>query len=572
MNYKLYENSLNDTSQVIQTVLLNRGIEDPDVYLSLDSSYCNDYENLNNIEDAVKCFDKHFESKNNIAILVDCDPDGYTSAAAIYNYIKRLDPNYPVQHIIHHNNKAHGLSKMGKGDFDLTDDTKLFIIPDAGSNDVRQLRDLIDRGIDCICLDHHEIEDWVGECDAIIVNNQASDNYTCKDFSGVGVVYEFLRALDDYYLYDYADDFLDLVAFGNISDVMSIKNCQTRYYIEQGMRNIQNKFLKALDKAQAFSTKGEINIHNIQWYWTPICNGLLRVGSYEDRDLLFRAFIETDEVFEYKKRDGSIVDEDIYTRAARLCKNAKSRQDKLRDDLFVVLQADVDPEDKVVMVVTPDGIDQGIIGLSAMKLCDAVQKPCIILRDQGGGVYSGSARNCNHSPVKDFKELVNSTRLFDYAQGHPGAFGVSIYEDNIMDARDVLNDALENIEYDETIYCDFILNQEDLTYQFIKTIDDSKWLYGTGIDEPMIAIENVVASVDMCATMGANKDSVTFVSGGIKYCKFRCKQDESLLDFANGWIAQELVLNVVGRCSINVYKGAMSAQFVIEDYEVVSMS
>ena len=74
MKYKLYENSLNDTKQVVQTVLLNRGIEDPDAYLSLDSSCCNDYENLNNIEDAVKCFDEHFERGDEIAVLVDCDP------------------------------------------------------------------------------------------------------------------------------------------------------------------------------------------------------------------------------------------------------------------------------------------------------------------------------------------------------------------------------------------------------------------------------------------------------------------------------------------------------------------
>lgn len=74
MNYKLYENSLNDTERVIETILLNRGIVDPDAYLNLDSSYCNEYENLNNINDAVKCFDKHFERGDDIAVLVDCDP------------------------------------------------------------------------------------------------------------------------------------------------------------------------------------------------------------------------------------------------------------------------------------------------------------------------------------------------------------------------------------------------------------------------------------------------------------------------------------------------------------------
>ena len=74
MNYKLYENSLNDTERVLETILLNRGIEDPDTYLNLDTSCCNDYENLNNIDDAVRCFDEHFERRDDIAVLVDCDP------------------------------------------------------------------------------------------------------------------------------------------------------------------------------------------------------------------------------------------------------------------------------------------------------------------------------------------------------------------------------------------------------------------------------------------------------------------------------------------------------------------
>lgn len=74
MNYKLFENSLNDKDNVIETVLLNRGIENPQEYLNLTENCCNDYNNLNNIHDAVECFNKHFEKEDIIAVLVDCDP------------------------------------------------------------------------------------------------------------------------------------------------------------------------------------------------------------------------------------------------------------------------------------------------------------------------------------------------------------------------------------------------------------------------------------------------------------------------------------------------------------------
>lgn len=482
-------------------------------------------------------------------------------------YIKELDKDYPVNYIIHNNNKAHGLAKCGRGDFDIPENTKLLIVPDAGTNDYMQCNQLVDRGIDIICLDHHEKEDWLVDSKAIIVNNQMSDKYSNKAFSGVGVTYEFLRALDDWHLCKDPDDYLDLVSFGNISDAMDIRSAPTRYYIESGIKNINNKFLKALNKAQEFSTKGEINIHNISWYWTPILNSMIRIGSLEDRDLLFRAFIETDEVFDYKKRDGSIVDEDIYTRAARLCKNIKAKQDKLRDKLFDELKADVDPDDKVVMVVA-DNSDPGLIGLSAMKLCDAIKKPTIVLRDLGNGTYGGSCRNYNGSPIKDFKELVNSVRLFSFAMGHANAFGTEILEENLVEAKEALNDALDNIVYDDTIYVDFILDSYDVDYEFIKTIDDSKWLYGNGIQAPVVAVRSVVVDLEDIVVMGKNGDSIAFISDGIKYCKFKLAEDDMLLTLKNAGAEGEVTLDVVGACSINEYMGKRTAQFIVQDYNI----
>ena len=74
MQYKLFENSLNDKDNVIETVLLNRGIENPQEYLNLNADCTNDYNDLNNINEAIECFEKHFERRDDIAVLVDCDP------------------------------------------------------------------------------------------------------------------------------------------------------------------------------------------------------------------------------------------------------------------------------------------------------------------------------------------------------------------------------------------------------------------------------------------------------------------------------------------------------------------
>ena len=144
MRFKLIDGSANDTYDIVGTVLRNRGVQNVHEYLHVNDSYCDDYCYLENIYEAMECFNNHFNNNDKIAILVDCDPDGYTSAAMMYMYIKDLSyGNYPVSYIIHDRNKAHGLGKMDEGDFEIPDGTKLLIIPDAGTNDVQQCNALI---------------------------------------------------------------------------------------------------------------------------------------------------------------------------------------------------------------------------------------------------------------------------------------------------------------------------------------------------------------------------------------------------------------------------------------------
>lgn len=89
---------------------------------------------------------------------------------------------------------------------------------------------------------------------------------------------------------------------------------------------------------------------------------MIRIGSSDEKELLFRAFIEKDEFFEYKKRatkdkPAETIQESIYDRAARLCKNAKSRQDKMKEKGVKAISEIVDNlpiDDKVIMVDVSD--------------------------------------------------------------------------------------------------------------------------------------------------------------------------------------------------------------------------
>ena len=73
---------------------------------------------------------------NNALIIVDCDADGYTSAALFINYLYRIFPTWTENHLkwIMHSSKQHGLSDcMDK----ISNNYSLVICPDSSSNDYK---------------------------------------------------------------------------------------------------------------------------------------------------------------------------------------------------------------------------------------------------------------------------------------------------------------------------------------------------------------------------------------------------------------------------------------------------
>lgn len=585
MRYELIKDSLNDLNNPIETVLRNRGIDDVEGYLHLNESVVQSYNDLHNMKEAVKCFIKHFESKDKILVMPDEDCDGYTSSAMLYLYIKSLNPNYPVEYIMHQRPKMHGL----KNEVDrIPDDVKLFIIADASTNDIDECNELIAKGLDIIILDHHD-ENYQEESEeeqsynnsldnkAIIVNNQLSPNYKNKDLSGAGIVYRFLQALDEELWEDYADDFIDLCCLGNAADVMDMRSLETRFFVNKGLKNFKNKFLQAMFEAQSFSMKGILNIHNITWYISPVINAVTRMGSIEERELLFRAMIEQDEEFDYTKRSGEVIKESIYDRAARISKNIKSRQDKQRDKVFDELKDQVDLNEKVVFLESKIAQD-GLIGLSAMKLADTIKRPVIIVKkfDKDGEiVLSGSCRNYDNSPISDFKDLILQTNAFEFCSGHGNAAGLAIKPDNVDEAKNRFSELLKTVDLNLSIPCDFILDVDDLNLNFIQEVDQAKWIWGTGIKEPKIAIENIVIQRPNINVQGKNFDSISFMIDDIKYVMFKMPEDDPLLEWASGWDSDdgdEITINAVVEVSLNEYKGVYTPQCIIQDYNITAQN
>lgn len=587
MKYRLYDNEIN-SDNVLEKVLWNRGIKDYKKYLSLDKSVEISYNKLNKITNAVEVFMKHYENNDKIAVLVDSDPDGYTSAASMFLYIKRLNNNYPLCYIMHKDAKAHGLSK----DVVIPEGTKLLIIPDAGTNDYEQCKKLLEDNVveDIIILDHHEAEE--NGCrntlvdNVTIVNNQMSEEYTNKDLSGVGIVYKFLKALDEATWNEYADDYLDLVALGNISDVMDMTSFETRYFVNEGLKNVNNKFFKAIIESQEFSMKGKVNIHNVQWYVTPVLNGMIRVGSDEEKELLFRAMIEQDEFFEYKKRatkdkPAETIQESIYDRAARLSKNAKSRQDKVRDkgveEISKLINNTYNENNKVLIIDVTDILDnKGLTGVLAIKIAEMYNKPCILLKkfvnDKNKIIYGGSARNIDNSPIDSFKDIVNETGSFLMAQGHSSAFGANIELNKIEEANERFNELLKDVEYDATYVVDYIMQDYELDPSLPIEMAQFEDIVAQGVSEPLVAIENITITRNDVSLVGKTSNTLKFtLPNGIEFVQFFCKSGMTLYDWANEtWdTSDSITINVVGQPGVNEFMGARTPQIVIEDAEII---
>lgn len=575
MNYRLIKNSLNDIDNPKQTILLNRGIENWKRYLNLNENCIHDFNLLKNIDKAVSCFIKHIENKSRIHIIVDSDVDGYTSASMVYRYIKQLGKDINVTYSLH-TKKQHGISD----DIEIPKDCELLIIPDAGSNDIEQCKELTEKGIDVIILDHH-ICDKQNDF-AIVVNNQMCD-YPNKNFCGAGIVYKFLKAIDEELWEDYADKMLDIVALGNISDVMDMRECETRYYVDLGLSKIRSKLFKALIEKQSYSMNGVVNITSVQFYVTPILNSMIRVGSAEDKDLLFRAFIETDEVFKYKKRgETEESDEDIYTRAARLCYNAKNRQGKEVqkgvDAIDELIQEKEIYKDKVMFINVSDILGETLTGLVAIKIAEKYNRPCLLLRRQkvredGSLYYGGSCRNFDNSPIESLKDFLDSTGTFEFVQGHDNAAGISIPRENVAKSIKLCNERLADIDFQKCFNVDFDISASDLSVGFIKAIDEMKDIFGQGIKEPLVHIKNIPIWSENFFVMGKNSNSWKVINDeGYAFVKFNVDVDkDEVLQIYNSNLDREEEyslgsIDVVGTVSINNYNNILTPQIIIKDY------
>lgn len=501
--------------------------------------------------------------------------DGYTSGAAFLNYFHYLFPTFIKNSVNYQTNegKKHGLILDN-----VPEGIKFIIMPDAGSNNIEECRILKEqRNIDILILDHHE-------CDsqnpyACVINNQMCD-YPNKTLSGVGIVYKFCQYFDSLLKTDYANNIIDLVALGMIADVMDLRNFETKRIIDMGLAHITNPFFQAMVLKQEYSLKGEITPIGIAFYVVPFVNAVARIGKPQEKLLIFESLLDYkgNEMIPSTKRGCKGQEETRAEQACRVASNIKAHQQKERDKAVEIIEQIIEEQDLLknkILAVRLDkehSINRALTGLCANILMGKYKRPVLLLsqtEDENGYIcWQGSGRNVGNSKFDNFREFLRESGYMMYTEGHDSAFGTGIRDDLFDAFIEYSNEALKNYDFSACYQVDFIFDQNILEPKDILEIANLNHLWGTGIEEPYIAIENVKVTSENVTLMSPDKSPTMkiILPNGITAIKFKSSKEEvnSLKD--NSGLTT--YINIVGRAAANTWNGNTTPQILIEDYEI----
>ena len=587
MKYNLINE--NFTSDYAENLLKSRGIIDLDLYRNPTRDFLQSPTALKNIAVGAGLYlrvvlnDKPPYSK--VLIVVDSDNDGYTSAAIMYQYTKRLNCHCKVDYWLHEG-KQHGLQDHIDKLMENGSEYDLIILPDSSSNDATYHDMLEEIHTPCLILDHHLTDVKLSD-NAVVINNQLSPNYTNKELTGAGVVYQFCRYIDSLTHQNWADDYMDLAAWGIIGDMGSMLDMENRYIVCEGLNeaHIKNDFLKCLLNKQAYSITGQsaaswsdivakTNPISVAFYIVPLVNAMIRVGTMEEKERLFMAFIDGAAQVPSGKRGEKGMMTRVDVESARECTNAKSRQDKTKKEAVERLEAKIFKydllENKVLFVrlEDEDKFPSELNGLIAMQLSAKYKKPTIVARLNNQGFDRGSARGMNQSELRDFKQFLEDSGYFEYAQGHANAFGVSIPDEKLSEFHKYANDALKDIDFGENVYDVNFVRGADSSDLWDMVIDlaSQGGIWGQNNPEPVICVTDISLRPRDVRIMGSNQDTLKIEYNGMSYLKFKATDMIDVLKMHDP--NETISITVVGRANLNEWMGRKTPQIFIDDYDI----
>lgn len=552
------------TGDLIDDILIRGGVSDLEYHKNPDKRMLTIMKNIpEEFSQATNILHNALKENKNIIILIDQDMDGFSASALLYRFIKN-DLEYDNVNFIIPEGKTHGLTTEVMTELkNMSNDSTLVTIPDAASNDTKQLEELNSENIETLVLDHHEIN--VKNVHDNVFNNQIISDIN-KNFTGVGMVYLFCKCAlyrfnlnNKIYSKDLVDKYLDLVTLGQTGDVSNIADPEIRYLTYTGVRNINNPFIKAV-----MERKGIDNPTTRDWSFSIISmiNAVTRIGTLEEKQRLFESMItdsketETIEIRKKNRKTGKFdkipTEMTLPEIVAKQCESIKTKQDKIVKD--AIKNIEFLYNEKIIVAVSDDNSPSSINGLVAMKLADKYRKPVMVGKFKND-YFSGSIRAQNI----DFKSILTKSELFYFVQGHSQAAGFSIPKGHLNS----LYEYIEEYKFKTSNVYEVDVLTHKPNEQDIIRVELEKDVLGGDVVYPLFGYEEITFNKSCINTRGS---VLSFFDNNVTFILFNAPEDiKNIID--NHTVNNKITMNIVGEPRINYFGNKQQSQIVIKDYE-----
>lgn len=408
---------------------------------------------MKDMDKAVERITTAVENGEKICIYGDYDADGVTSTSLLYSYLRDSLGADVMFYIPTRTGEGYGMNK-GAVDKIHSQGVTLIITVDNGISAREEIDYANSLGIDTVITDHHMPSGAIPKAVAVVNAHQKDDKSPFKDFSGVGVAFKLVMAIEG----EYADvdslleNFSDIATLGTIGDIVPLVG-ENRTLVKNGLRHIQNSDrigINAMKQESGIAEK-EINSSNVAFTLVPRINAGGRLGSSEKSVNLLLTEDEDEAV----------------TIADKLGMDNRERQ-SIEKEILASIDEEVRRTPNIVndkiLVFAGKGWHQGVVGIVASRIKDIYDKPTIIIGIDDDGVARGSGRS-----VEDFSlcdaVFACSEHLTHYG-GHPMAVGISLEKEKINDFRKAINAYCKDIKMPYNILhidCKLNPNQLDLS-------------------------------------------------------------------------------------------------------------
>ena len=560
-----------------QQILYNRGIpvEKQEEWLNAGWGDMISYKEMHDpaLNKIIEIIHRCVENNESIIVNIDCDVDGYTSAAIFINFMYHHYPEYTESNIkwIHHQGKQHGLSDIM--DEIIEASPSVAFCADSSSNDIEQHKILAEHNIECVILDHHEVSIDTKDSPACIVNIQEND-YPNKNLTGAGVVFKFIEAYSDkYHLDSYWKELSDLAFIGDCGDMASYKDKEIRALTKIGCDNFKNPFLVGLANAHDYvvEKRNGLNYLSAAFSVCPWINATCRTGEMKEKQLVFAAMLEQnkDSIVPSSKRGHKGEPVSLVEEAILVAERIKRRQTDAQNEAMAYIEHQIDDnnllDNAMLFLIDEEGkIDSGVRGLAANKAQAEYQHPTAVLtpveNEDGEIELRGSMRNYSLSVNQDLKSTLESTGLVRVA-GHANAAGIFILEKDLNAVNKKLNEAYKDIDQTPVYWIDYSWTPRTVDTKRIIDIANLN-IYGQNVPESFVEIYDIALHPSMIQLMGKNKDTIKItLPNGVAIMMFRQSED-----LYNQMCEDNMVLDVCGKCNENIYNGISTPQVMCEEY------